>query len=369
VAWLTTVSAYCAFDGCCPVLSTFISLYGATNSINRTIVNAPPCTFICTVAIWDVDEFFIPKGDNKDIIDIIKKALPPPSVQSELGQVLGSSMKSGAKKQVAVERGYGHWVRASGDNHPHCFLQLSERVIARSPTEPSTTQLARSHGWDRLWVGRRFAHGVEPPSSHVGQQFSFKKAIVPTKTMYQIGLHMSGACRLEWPWNGCANASEEFCLGHSIERNSNSAEFDIYRGRGKPKTHAENPPVPLSTHFFDEVVLDVDTRVIDPDSEGVIYHVQAFRDVTVSNKVMIKATAPRAAVGFRSVTSTTSSSTTSALRGMNDYSLKFFPNTMKALRERNLDLLVDLPEFLRAQTTTAASGWVDYKRVYESRRS
>ena len=70
------------------------------------------------MAIWDFDEFFIPKGTNKNMLDVIDNAYSvtplDPTISSPIG--LNSSM------MVDWEGGRG-W--ADGARHPLCHLQLS----------------------------------------------------------------------------------------------------------------------------------------------------------------------------------------------------------------------------------------------------
>jgi len=142
--------------------------------------------------------------------------------------------------------------------------------------------------WSRLWIGQRFSHAAEPPSSRVARQFSFKKSIIPTAHMWQMGLHMSGACHLPFPWNGCpapapdapakANASTSFCFLRDTAFGKDAVARAAKAGgsadaRASPGGVMDFDPRlnsvgrPRRTHAFDEMVVEEDTRVVDPETE------------------------------------------------------------------------------------------------------
>lgn len=155
---------------------------------------------------------------------------------------------------------------------------------------------------------------------------AYKKSIFATKTIFQVGLHMHGACHIQHPWNGCAKNSAGFCydLSHIEKDTLSDTTF-------------------RTTHSFLEVVRDEDTKSIDPENEAVIYHVMFYRQdlpISIDNDVSKK----------------------------NDYASKYFPQTMEALRKRNLDLTVIIPSRIK-KINSVDEKWIDYNSLYESRTS
>jgi len=262
------------------------------------------------VGIWDVDEFFIPRGNNRNMLDAIRNAeatSPPIRDTSGVDLVdLRTKWKGG--------RGM-----ADGDAHPFCYLQLMSNVIAN---KEAVSEIDMAHPW----VGERFAHGEEPVTTRVAKQFSFKKQILPTRTMFQIGLHMSGACRLPREWNGCDDKTTEFCNGDDNEVPRRVMEENI-----------------KMDHRFDELVMDGDTKRFDTKTEALLFHYMLFRfyHATVNEEVF---------------------------QFTNDYTKYHFNNTLKGLEERDLDLLINLPDEVK-RWPTPDEQWTAYDIVWESRAS
>jgi hypothetical protein len=50
----------------------------------------------------------------------------------------------------------------------------------------------------------------------------------------------------------------------------------------------------------------------------------------------------------------------------NEYAVKYFPQTMQALRKRNLDILIDTPLEV-VLTPTVADSWLDYRVLYKTK--
>ena len=175
------------------------------------------------------------------------------------------------------------------------------------------------------WIGDRFQISPEPKNSKIGL-LGFKKSIFPTKTLFQFGLHMHGACHMEHPWSGCDKDSSGFCYKLSeIETNS--------------RRYSENF---RTTHSFLDIVRDADTREIDSENEAVIYHVMFYRqalpfsiDIDVSKR--------------------------------NDYASIYFPQTVDALKKRNLDLLVDIVPTIRKGGPSVDESWIEYKALHKTR--
>ena len=50
----------------------------------------------------------------------------------------------------------------------------------------------------------------------------------------------------------------------------------------------------------------------------------------------------------------------------NEYAIKYFPQTMQALRKRNLDILIDTPLEV-VLVPTVADSWLDYRVLYKTK--
>ena len=175
------------------------------------------------------------------------------------------------------------------------------------------------------WIGDRFQIPPEPKRSKATST-AYKKSIFATKSIFQVGLHMHGACHIEHPWNGCAKNSTSFC--HDLSKIEKEPLIDTnFR----------------TTHSFLDVVRDADTKSIDPENEAVMYHVAYYRqDLPISIETDVSK--------------------------KNDYASKYFPQTMEALRKRNLDLTVIILPRIR-KVDSADEKWIDFKTLYESRTS
>lgn len=77
---------------------------------------------------------------------------------------------------------------ADGYAHPFCYMQMHSEVIPNPEANPEVDM-------NHLWMGERFKIGPEHKNSQLAIKFGFKKSIIPTRTMYQLGLHMSGVCK------------------------------------------------------------------------------------------------------------------------------------------------------------------------------
>ena len=158
---------------------------------------------------------------------------------------------------------------------------------------------------DSLWVGDTYRHGREPDGTSHARNYANVKGISPTKTTYQIGLHMGGGCLLPPPFNGCGTDPKnyEFCY--------------------KPEYLDEGTNMFRLYHFFDETVHTKDLKIIDKESEGVLLHILLNRlEKTADNKTR--------------------------LDDINDYAALYFNRTLHALKERRLDLIVEAPFMRRA---------------------
>ena len=189
--------------------------------------------------------------------------------------------------------------------------------------------------------------------------------------MWQIGLHMSGACSLSYPWNGCPQNSTHphnnnaFCYlrdvlkysasggessGSIRSSNSNSTVINQLPPELDPSSPSYldiDPRLPQkgrprSTHAFDEMVAQEDTRWLNAHTEGELFHIMLYRHYHAVTKKNV-------------------------LNGTNDYTQRYFPATLAALRQRKLDLLIDIPAQLPYGGRTVRDGWTDYDLIYQSR--
>lgn len=288
------------------------------NRDSAKIIQVNLCTYFSKgmadyVGIWDYDEFFIPKGNNKNIVDLVNaldvapnKPLKPEGPDGVDLIDLKTKWKGG--------KGY-----ADGDAHPLCFIQFQSKVVASE---------VENYSFDpnRPWIGLHMAHDIEKIDSRVHNQFSFKKQIIPTRTMFMMGLHMSGACKLNNEWNGCNDPKVEYCS------NPDTAMVPEFTEHAKT--------IRLS-HKFDERVISEDAKLV-LDNEAQLYHYMAFRYYhAIQNKEVLNI--------------------------KNDYSLYYFNQTLSGLRKRNLDLLIELPE-VSTKFVTADQKWTNYDLVWESRK-
>ena len=122
--------------------------------------------------------------------------------------------------------------------------------------------------------------------------------------------------------------------------------------QGCPDSSFLKPPVSVEnillcnrfgTMYFDEPMKNGNVKKINTESEGVLYHIMLYRHhFSISNETILSI--------------------------QNDYTAKYFPQTLEALRRRNLDILVELPE-VEITYTNFAQSWVHYDYVYKSRHT
>jgi hypothetical protein len=254
------------------------------------------------VGVWDVDEFFIPKGKHKTILDVIK-----------------STYENEPKlEKLKANQGY-----ADNGLHPYCYIMLNTEVMANREE-----MLQGSGSIKSLWMGEQFSHGVEPTSSSKRKLFSFKKSIIPTRTIFYASLHMHGACKLEPKYNGCLLENGEQNENLSLKR----TEFCF---------HNRERIVELAG--TESVVLNRNTRRISTETEGSIYHFLIYRYYhTIHNSTVLETT--------------------------NDYTKNYFQPTKQALKQRNLDLIFDTPTTSQViETPLYYQNWLDYTHVWNSK--
>ena len=207
----------------------------------------------------------------------------------------------------------------------NCYINCyssSSVVVGCNPPSYSLGQDTQSP-----WIGNTFDRPPEPKSSKANTDFAFKKSIFPTKTLYQFGLHAHGACDIQHPWSGCKKNTSGFCYEVSnIEIESSNIRKKNFR----------------TTHSFIDKVMPSDTKRIGKNKEAVLYHMMFYRQhYALSNDTDITV--------------------------KNDYTVKYFPRVMEALKKRNLDLLIDIPlEALLKQNVVDA--WIDYTIIYRTRK-
>lgn len=194
------------------------------------------------VAIWDVDEFFIPHGKNKDLLDLLDGVddieIPTNRLVSRESAVLTSSSKG----------------MADGHGHPLCYIQLYSTTfyeIADGPQEASNSIWFKDNFMPRIGGADHLAH---------------KKAIHPTRRSFSLNLHTGGACALPLDWTDCKNSS----LHYDLKRGSNGLVHCYSLAKASRKGFE-------LVHNFDEPPGIVDARNINKTTEGEIYHVQFFR--------------------------------------------------------------------------------------------
>lgn len=250
------------------------------------------------VGIWDFDEFFIPRSPFRTIMDIVNSV-----EENEPGDNvrMTADLKdmSVDKAKEAYRSGPG---LADGDAHPFCYILLSSESVHNHPEE-------RSFNFNEPWIGQRYDHLPEKKSTH-----AFKKSILPTEKIFYAGLHMSGACKLPPPWNGCKKGShKEFCYSDKSK--------DFF---GLSYTVLDKKQVDFSFYqVFNGVVMDKDTKQIRTSDQGVIYHFQFHR------------------------TSMLTSLLTTKSEKKNEYATRFFPEVYDELKARGITLMEDFPSLLR----------------------
>ena len=214
------------------------------------------------VAVWDVDEYFIPLSPSLTIQDVID-----PMAASNDGM-------------------------ADGENHPYCYFHFQSHVLANDPTN------FRAY-YKPQWVGDNFAHMVERQGTHWADM-GYVKSISPLDRIFQMGLHVPGACRIPDParYTTCAELSNtSMCEGH----------FPAPGGKGMP-----TPPRPM--HHIDEHVKLEDAKFSNPNTTAVVYHVMMQRSA--------------AAQEFNY-----------SRQHRNEYVSRFYPRVKAALVERGYDLV------------------------------
>ena len=183
---------------------------------------------------------------------------------------------------------------------------------------------------DIFWIGEKFSHPPEPVGSAKHLKSGFRKSIVPTKTIFQFGLHAQGACNLQYPFNGCTGTTSGICTD------------TIDKDKSRRYLETDNETDNRNTHRFIDRVTNNEMKDIDMKNEAVLFHNQVFRS---GNKV------------HPSVNITK----------LNEYAEFYYPQVAAALRDRQLDLLIDIPS-TKYREVSLASNWSTFKLIYQSRK-
>ena len=80
------------------------------------------------VAVWDFDEFFQPRGDNKNILDVLKSVDFPVSKENYLKSDKRVSLSLNETKTIMEEGWTPRLGMADGHPHPLCYLILNSEV-------------------------------------------------------------------------------------------------------------------------------------------------------------------------------------------------------------------------------------------------
>ena len=270
------------------------------------------------LAIWDIDEYFIPKLPHHTVMDVIHAQEAPAGGRGMTPLV---EAESDAWQLTNSWKGGPGW--ADGDGHAFCYLQMHSEVLFRPKDSKMKADSATP------WAGMRF---TRQPETKMG--LAFKKPILPTRIIFQAGLHMAGGCRLEHPWSGCPpdHPKGEFCL---------STKFGHRYGYTVLREPVYNVTDFSFEQRFDGLIMDKDTRAVDEDSAAVLYHVQLHRHFFTSN---------------------------SPANSTNDYVKRFYPRVVEGLRARGLELAVTLPGRIRSRgiEVDAALNWQDFDEFYDA---
>lgn len=71
------------------------------------------------VAIWDFDEFFIPRGKNKNLIDLVDSTHAPAPLDIEIANTYAKANTNNELWKGGPGPGW-----ANGNGHPYCFIQI-----------------------------------------------------------------------------------------------------------------------------------------------------------------------------------------------------------------------------------------------------
>ena len=176
---------------------------------------------------------------------------------------------------------------------------------------------------DQLWVGKRFNLPTEP-AAHSSTHSYFKKSIVPTHNIFQVGLSAHGACRLAFPWHGCAVETNGFC---------NTAL--------KSKENNLTTTTTTTTHSLCDAVTQSDVKQLHKEREAVLYHMPILGPYKITSH-------------------------TAGGHSGNNYANTHFPKVLEALRIRKVDLLIDIGPYYE-KGLDGYGKWISFDLVYQTR--
>lgn len=248
------------------------------------------------LAVWDVDEFFVPHGSNQNLIDLLDHAdnistihdplsIPPataviPPSQSFISQPAAINWTVWNDEYRNHPHPHG-W--ADGHAHPLCYLQLYSTALYQVPGR--TAESSSEYIW--------FADNFQPRAKAI-DHLAHKKAIHPTRRSFSLNLHTGGACALPQQWTDCAvSTSSPANLMVDLTRNASLSMTLSAAGVLDPLLAAESSGDDQAVHClasrksirtefaarhnFDEPPHLGDAHNFDRDTEGELYHVQFFR--------------------------------------------------------------------------------------------
>jgi hypothetical protein len=260
------------------------------------------------LAVWDIDEYFIPKLPHHSIMDVIRAAESPKPLVP---------LPPSANPFDLVNTWVGGRGWADGDAHPFCYLRLQSETLFRA------NDVSERPNSFSPWIGNRYFRGTEDDHS-----LNFEKAILPTRKIFQAGLHTGAGCHLEYPFSGCAsNPKEAFCkVDHYAQQYGSTIVWE---------------PEYNITDFsfeqrFDGFIFNKDAKTIAPDTQAVLYHIQIHR---------------------AHLTSASHADT------RNDYVYHFYPSVLQNLRWRGIEIKVIIPGVLQNRDIDIDDkllGWVEF---------
>ena len=262
------------------------------------------------VGIWDFDEFFLPRGKYKNIPDVLNAMGDPKGVMP----YYHSQGSDPERMRLTWNGGRG---LADGNAHPFCFLLLDSEVML-APDKP-----VGSFSGDQSWLGVTFAHGSEQAGHFMG----FHKSIHPTRTVFQVGLHVAGSCRLPPQWNGCHNNTDFCYMGYKPNDRLKRSSIDNFDSNFS------------LDHAFDEVVETHDAKQIDAKSEAVILH-------HMHRRLHMKASK-------------------TALAQAGEYATSHFPLVYEELDRRGLIMPIELPESDLDSHSNLLADWIPLSEIHQ----
>ena len=263
------------------------------------------------LAVWDIDEYFIPQLPHHSISDVIRAAeapqplepLPPSSNPFEL---------------VNTWRGGRGW--ADGDGHPFCYLRLLSESLYRPNSVSKRPNIFSA------WIGNRFTKGPEDDHG-----LNFEKSILPTKQIFQAGLHTGAGCKLEYPFSGCDSShTEDFCR---VEKYAQQYGYTVVR---EPDYNVTDFSF---EQRFDGFIFNKDAKTLKPDEQAFLYHIQIHRESLTSE---------------------------SHDESSNIYAERFYPDVLQNLRRRGIELQVIIPSVLKNKDIDIDGllGWIELDDMY-----